>query len=207
MAKNDINWIDKNSVGYKGEQAVIGMLNDSGIGFKDMRYNTDFQRIDIDFMLDGGITLEVKTDTTYPYYGNILLEQTCYKPTGAKPGWYYKTQTRYIVAYGGEGWKNPYIIYDFRKLKDLVERKEIGYYKKWYSEEEKEYQDGWCIPITDLKKYNDIYLMDGQTTEIIDCSMLYSKLKGLNNLKGCENKMNKNSKLNNEVKLDEDFIF
>lgn len=203
MAINNENWSEKFKKGKSGEIAVMQMLDNSGIKYKDMSDNEDFKRIDIDLLLQDYITLEIKTDTTYPYYNNIFLEMENCKPTGVRQGWYYHTMARYILVYGGHGWQDQYLIFDFRKLKELIERKEIGYYKKWYNSEEKEYQSGWIVPIDRLKQYEDIYLMDGQTTEIIDCSLLFDKLKGL---KGSENKVSIGIR-NSKMELDKDFIF
>lgn len=77
-------------IGREGEEIVLEYLRERHL-VDDVRENKDFQKQDIDFIVDG-VSLEIKTDNNISRTGNIYIETY-------RGGWYEKCKAEYLGVY------------------------------------------------------------------------------------------------------------
>lgn len=113
-------------------------LNYYGLQYKeliDTSLDSDYMDADIDFyvMQYGGIPLnfEVKCDYTMGSSNNIFLEKLHHRKTGDKLGWYYTSDSDYIIYMTDYINQNDikhygdFVIFDFLDLKQKIEHGDL----------------------------------------------------------------------------------
>lgn len=109
---NNSTFFDKqNTIGKTGEQAVYKYLCRKYDKVIDVSANSQYQKIDTDFLCDDTILCEVKTDQLIYKTNNIFLEDTIELWNGTvKNGWYRLTKADYLYIYDN----HSSIIYGYR---------------------------------------------------------------------------------------------
>lgn len=94
---NTLDWDGCSRIGNIGEETVKKYL-ETKHKVDDVRHLKCYQGIDVDFLVDDMIALEVKTDTKVSKTGNFFIE-TC------GGGWYEKCRADYLCVYDSENRK------------------------------------------------------------------------------------------------------
>lgn len=83
--------------GKWGEAQVASLLDKAGIRYEDVSEVKEWQDVDVDFILEGKIRLEVKTDFAIKNTGNIFIEVNKERNGKIYPGWWQKIQADSIA--------------------------------------------------------------------------------------------------------------
>lgn len=97
-------------VGKVGEEAVLSWLRQRH-DVRDVREDKEYQKQDIDFIVDEAVSLEIKTDNNISRTGNIYIETY-------KGGWYEYCGADYLGIYSPQTAK-LYIL-DYQRLKSIL---------------------------------------------------------------------------------------
>lgn len=76
------NFNEMNERGKLGEAVVASLLLSLGYEVEDVSGNEAYQKQDIDFVVNGNITVEVKTDFQISKTQNLLFEDVFFKEYG-----------------------------------------------------------------------------------------------------------------------------
>lgn len=82
--------------GKWGEAQFASLLDKSGIQYEDVSENKEWQKVDVDFLING-IPYEVKTDFAIHNTRNIFIEVSKETKTGVHPGWWQITKAKVIA--------------------------------------------------------------------------------------------------------------
>lgn len=91
-----ITFLGEMKKGQLGEELFIDFLNRHNFNFEDLRYNIDFQELDIDFFVEDKY-FEVKTDYKIRNTGNVVIELMNIRDGFKCSGWFHKTKADNLV--------------------------------------------------------------------------------------------------------------
>lgn len=116
----------QNQLGKIAETAVKQILENRGNQVTDVSSQPDFQKIDVDFIINNKLYFEIKLDNRAKQTGNVFLEEGKDRKTGYYPSWFSKCQANVLVFYDSDTKIAQF--YDWGKLKDIAR----GYPTKTY---------------------------------------------------------------------------
>ena len=131
------SFIKAKNKGKKGETAVKEYFINKGYDVIDVSENKEFQKMDIDLIIDGDF-VEVKTQSCINRSNKIVLElETEYYNSLFRKGWLYYTEANILMFHDKEN--NITYSVDTDELRKLFDKykdsKEIDYY--YFDEESK----------------------------------------------------------------------
>ena len=122
-----MNGFDKQNLeGKKAEQAVKEMLLNRGNAITDVSNDQQYQKIDVDFIVNDQFKLEVKLDNKAKATGNVFIEVGKDRRSGYFVSWYNKCQADVIAFYDSD--IKEACFYNWAKLKELVAGKPVRSY-------------------------------------------------------------------------------
>lgn len=110
----------QNKEGKKAESAIYSLLLERGNKVEDVSSIKEYQEIDVDFLVNDTIKMEVKLDNSAKRTGNIFLEVGKDRATGYFAQWLSKCQADVIVFYDSD--RGLAEFYNFNMLKELAKR-------------------------------------------------------------------------------------
>ena len=108
----------QNQLGKIAETAVKQILENRGNQVADVSSQPDFQKIDVDFIINNKLYFEIKLDNRAKQTGNVFLEEGKDRKTGYYPSWFSKCQADVLVFYDSD--TKTVQFYDWGKLKDIA---------------------------------------------------------------------------------------
>ena len=108
----------QNQLGKIAETAVKQILENRGNQVADVSSQPDFQKIDVDFIINNKLYFEIKLDNRAKQTGNVFLEEGKDRKTGYYPSWFSKCQADVLVFYDSDTKTAQF--YDWSKLKDIA---------------------------------------------------------------------------------------
>lgn len=141
-----------------GEQELKDWLRGYGYKVKDVSDNPIYWKKDIDLIVDGETTIEVKWDSKLAETGNLFIE-TISNIDNNKKGWYEFCEADYL-AYGDAIGKT-FCIFNWAQLKAHIEAHKAEYKTAraadYTKDGIKKYSQGYLVPIGTLSGlYNEI---------------------------------------------------
>ena len=115
------NFNEMNERGKLGEAVVASLLLSLGYEVEDVSGNEAYQKQDIDFVVNGNITVEVKTDFQISKTQNLLFEDVFFKEYGDVQGWMHYCTADYICFYDVESGKMYWI--DGKVMREVVPKR------------------------------------------------------------------------------------
>lgn len=146
------NFIISKNYGKKGETAVKEYYETIGSDVIDVSEDKDFQKIDVDLIIDGEL-IEVKTQRSINRNDKIVLElEINYYDNIYRKGWFFTTEANLLIFY--DNINNAEYRVKTKELRDLLEKyKHSGYIDFYdYDEEHKTCRLAY-IPISFIKKH------------------------------------------------------
>lgn len=114
------NFNNSKKIGKKGESATINYYTWQGLNVIDVSENKDFQKMDIDLIVDDEY-IEVKTQSSIANNNTITLElEVNYDDFLINQGWFNTTEANKLVFYD----KNSNTAYeiDTKELRDIYDK-------------------------------------------------------------------------------------
>lgn len=119
------------SKGRIAEQVFADYMKSRGKTLTDVTEDIEYQKQDIDFVDEKGITYEVKLDKGIPKTGNILVELYHIRsnPDGStykENGWLHKLEADYLIFY--DGCRYMYALSVSKLKKNICKFRQISFY-------------------------------------------------------------------------------
>lgn len=120
MYDNEKSFLKMKSKGKKGETAVKEYYLKNGHNVIDVSEDKEFQKMDIDFIIDGNF-VEVKTQSSINKSQKIVLElETEYYNSLIKKGWFNSTEANILLFYDSEN--NIAYTVDTKELREFYNK-------------------------------------------------------------------------------------
>ena len=134
--------------GEVGENFFYEAMARKGIALTDARNDESARRRDIDFFTRTGKGVEVKTDYTAEYTGNLFIETyNTHNPSRGYAGWFFYTQAERLAFVLPN--KGQIYVVDTAVLRAYVSKHAL---RKVYVNDGNQ---GYILPIRELKKWNE----------------------------------------------------
>ena len=135
-----------------GEFELKKHLRAQGHKIEDVSNNPSYWSRDIDLIMDGSTTIEVKWDDVISSTGNLFIE-TVSDTEKHKDGWYIFCEADKL--YYGDAVAEVFYIFDFWKLKAHIEAHKAEYKERYAPDFGKDgiykYSKGYLVPLESLK--------------------------------------------------------
>lgn len=147
----DNSFLKAKQKGKKGETAVKDYYTSQGIEVIDVSEDKEYQKIDVDFIIDGNF-VEVKTQKSIAEREKITLElETEYYNSLVKQGWFKSTEANILIFY--DNVNNIAYSVDTKELRDFFKKNKYSKDLEFHSYDEKnKISQLVFIPIETLKK-------------------------------------------------------
>lgn len=148
---------------HPGEFELKRQLRRQGNIVEDVSENPIYQVKDIDFIVNHGITVEVKWDKVISSTENLFIE-ICSDTDKNKPGWFNFCQADWL--YYGDAVNKKYYVFRFKELKQHIEENIDSYkigtaadYDRY--EQVKKWSRGYLVPLKAVEHlYSTLLLED-----------------------------------------------
>ena len=151
------NFKKQNIEGKKGEEDFVKYCKNHNIDIVDVSDDEQYQKIDVDFILNNKFYTELKTDNLIHKTNNFPIELIHHRKTGNKQGWFYYCQAFYVVRYCPIVNK-LYILY-FDRCKDILLDKYKNKQRKWW-DTDGNYVTGLLLNVDELIKQGYLKVID-----------------------------------------------
>ena len=147
----DNSFLKAKQKGKKGETAVKDYYINQGLEVIDVSEDREFQKIDVDFIIDGNF-VEVKTQKSISEREKITLElETEYYNSLVRQGWFNSTEANILIFY--DNINNIAYSVDTKELRDYFNKHKYSNDLEFHSYDEKHKVSTLVfIPIETLKK-------------------------------------------------------
>lgn len=139
-----------------GEYELKRYLRDKGHKVLDVTDNPSYWKKDIDFIVDGVETVEVKWDNRLADTGNLFIE-TYSDIHQRKEGWYKFCEAE--MLYYGDAQNKVFFIFNFEELKAHIEAHKVEYKTATAADYDKDgikkWSEGYLVPMDTLSGLYD----------------------------------------------------